>query len=300
MKHTLSVTAFLVLIFFISQVVGLAVVNQYIDYEKTEEVGEVVYEALPYDMERPPIEEKSSFVFIMAAVLIGTLIVLLLIKFRKPKLWKAWFFFAVTLTLAISLSAFMPQYFALSLAILFAALKIFRPNVIIHNLTEIFIYGGLAAIFVPVMNLFAAIALLVLISIYDAYAVWKSKHMVKMADFQTKSNIFAGLFIPYGGASMRVKKTKIPKPPKKGRIAILGGGDIGFPLLFAGVVMKGLMMSNIFWIGFLKSLIIPLFATVALSILFIKSEKDKFYPAMPFITAGCLLGYAAVILVNLI
>jgi len=68
----------------------------------------------------------------------------------------------------------------------------------------------------------------------------------------------------------------------KARIAVLGGGDIGFPLIFAGVVLKE-------W-GLLPSLIIPIFALIALAGLFYFSKEKKFYPAMPFISAGCFVG----------
>ena len=79
MKHTLQVTLMLVLIFFVAQVVGLAITNSYIDHKATEETGEVVFNALPYDIERPPIEEASSFIYILIAILIGTFLVFLLI-----------------------------------------------------------------------------------------------------------------------------------------------------------------------------------------------------------------------------
>ena len=62
MKHTLKITLMLVLLFFLSQIVGLAITNQYIDREKTAETGVMVWEELPYEMERPPVEESSSFV----------------------------------------------------------------------------------------------------------------------------------------------------------------------------------------------------------------------------------------------
>ena len=85
------------------------------------------------------------------------------------------------------------------LAISLAAWKILRPNVFIHNLTEVFIYGGIAALLVPIINLFSAFILLLLISIYDMYAVWKSKHMVSMAKFQSEAKVFAGLLKRYFG-----------------------------------------------------------------------------------------------------
>ena len=135
--------------------------------------------------------------------------------------------------------------------------------------------------------------------------------MITMAKFQTQAKMFAGLLIPYRikGAKAGIRHGKIaaeaskaPKAVKTEKIkvksAILGGGDIGFPLLFAGVVMKGLMLKNPVFIGFLKTLIIPLFVSITLLLLLIKSKEDRYYPAMPFLSIGCLLGYLAVLMIG--
>ncbi|MCK5282689.1 MAG: hypothetical protein KAK00_04735 [Nanoarchaeota archaeon] len=303
MKHNLKIIFILVAIFFMSQVIGLVIVSQYIDYEKTQETGEIVANELPFDIERPPLEESSSFWYIIAAILMGTVLLLIIVRFRKIRIWKAWYFLSVFITLTIAFAAFIHQSLAIVLAMVVGYFKIFRPKILIHNFTELFIYGGLAAIFVPIMNIFSALMLLILISIYDMYAVWKSKHMVKLAKFTTETNVFAGLSVPYNKSTGKIEKiasTKLGVKTSKVKNAILGGGDIGFPLIFAGVVMKGLMLNNTVLIGFLKTLIIPFFTTIALYLLFIKGDKNKFYPAMPFLTAGCLSGYGVIILINYI
>lgn len=298
MKHGLIITLILVGIFFVSQGVGLFITDQYIDYEATAETGNLTWEMLPGGMERPEVEENTSFIYILVAVLVGTGLVLLLIKYGQFNIWKLWFFLAVSICLTIAFAAFIKDWIALVLAILFAAWKIYKPNIYVHNLTEIFLYGGLAAIFVPLMNVFAATMLLVLISAYDMYAVWKSKHMVKLAKFQVKSKVFAGLSIPYSikkpSAAKKVdaKKAKGVLVSEGVRTAVLGGGDIAFPLLFTGVVMKS--------VGFSYSIIISVVTAVALLVLLLFSQKDKFYPAMPFISAGVFAGYGLMLLVMLI
>ncbi len=296
MKHTLKVTLLLVFIFFITQVIGLSVINEYIDHKTLVETGEVTFEKLPYILERPQIEESTSYIWIISAIIIGTLLLLLLIKLRKFRLWKLWFFLAVLFTMTIAFAAFIPQTIAAILAFILALIKIYKPTTVIQNLTEIFIYGGLAAIFVPVINIFAIFMLLILISIYDIIAVKHTKHMIKLAKFQTKSKIFAGLLIPYKLGKGKVMPKEKAVKEKGGKIAVLGGGDIGFPLLFAGVVMKDLMLKNPELIGFLKALIIPVFVSLALLYLLAKGEKNKFYPAMPYLTVGCVIGYLIVLL----
>ncbi len=303
MKHTFKVTLLLALIFFVAQIAGLAItkeyisIEEYIDPETKKVIREVVSEDLPYNLERPKIKESTSYIWITIAVIIGTLLLLLIIKFRKFNIWKLWFFFAVFFTMAIAFAPFVGQLIAGILAFVFALIKIYKPVTILNNLTEVFIYGGLAAIFVPVINVFAAFALLFLISVYDIVAVRYTKHMVKLAKFQARSNVFAGLLVPYGkGKGIAAEGKGIIKDKEKGRIAVLGGGDIGFPLLFAGAVMKELMLANPEPIWFLKTLVIPIFVTFALLYLLITGEKDKFYPAMPYLAVGCVAGYLAILL----
>jgi presenilin-like A22 family membrane protease len=155
----------------------------------------------------------------------------------------------------------------------------------VHNFTELFVYGGLAAIFVPIINIKFALVLLLAISAYDMFAVWKTKHMVKLARFQTKTRLFAGLLVPYKAqlTPSKAKAKKLKTAKAKIQTGVLGGGDMAFPLIFAGAVMQQTT--------FLNALVISLTAALALLILLIRSRKGRFYPAMPFITAGCIIGY---------
>ncbi|MBW2968202.1 hypothetical protein KY362_06980 [Candidatus Woesearchaeota archaeon] len=303
MKHSVLITLILVCVFFVSQIVGLVITDQYIAEkvinETTGEVVNITYSDLPLDIERPEVDESNSWIYIVLAVLIGTVLVLLLVRFKGVRLWKAWFFLSVALCLTIAFYAFLPASVAAVLAVIIALLKIYRPNFIIHNISEVFIYGGLAAIFVPIMNVLAASIMLILISVYDMIAVWKSKHMVKMAKFQSESKVFAGLSIPYKipskeerrehRAAQKIKKKGGHVVEREVKSAILGGGDIGFPLLFAGVIMKT--------VGMLNVLIIPVAAAIALFLLLYFAKKDRFYPAMPFLSAGCFAGYGLMLLI---
>ena len=52
-------------------------------------------------------------------------------------------------------------------------------------------------------------------------------------------------------------------------------------------VFSGVLFKTYGWIA----LISVLTSAIALSYLLIKSEKSRYYPAMPFLTVGCLIGY---------
>lgn len=289
MKHSIKITIILLLFFLLAQFIGIGIIYKYIDPTKTAETGETVFKELPVG-ERPPIEEKTSYIPIALAILIGTGILLLLIKFNWTWVWKIWFLLAVVLALVMAFGAILPKTLAIVLGLVLGAWKIFKPNFWIQNMTELIVYGGLAAIFVPVFNILSVSVLLIIIAAYDAYAVWKSKHMIKLAKSQTKAKVFAGLLIPYKLGKKPSKK--VPKKKVKVRTAVLGGGDIGFPLIFAGVILKEM--------GLWQSLVIPFFALAGLAFLLWYGKEKKFYPAMPFIGAGCFIGLGVVWLLSLL
>ncbi len=257
MKHDLKVTFLIVALFLAAQYIGLVIINN--------------SETLPYGFERPVFSQEYGYLQLFGYILAATAIAVLITIFGLALLWRIAFFLSTLFCLTLAFSAFIPDNPAFILAVLFSFAQIFRISIILHNLTELFIYGGLATLFVPSLSLYSTTILLILISIYDAIAVWKTKHMIKLAKFQSKVKTFAGLVIPY-----------------KKRTAILGGGDIGFPLIFTGVVYNS--------IG-LPALIIPVFTALALLVLLWQGEKNKFYPAMPFITAGCFIGYLIAIFI---
>lgn len=288
MKHNWKAVSILVLLFLAAQVIGLAVTQSYI--HKPE---------LPLNIERPQVtEEQKSYTFvpILVFVLIATGLTLLLWKFNLFKFWKIWFLLSVWLCLTVSFNAFVAEKIAIALAAIFALWKVYRNNVFVHNFTEMFVYSALVAIFGPLLNITSVMLLLMGISVYDYIAVRRTKHMITLAKFQSKAKLFAGLLLPYKKKAEAVSKKaaslKVPEPSSGSGVAILGGGDIGFPLLFAGVVMRemGLGFLN------LKTFIIPVFAAIALLLLFLFGSDKKFYPAMPYITAGCLSGYLLVYL----
>ncbi len=307
MKHSWKITFILLTMFIITQLIGLAVIHTYTTGE------------LPYGMEPPALQTERDFWEILpligTAFIVAIALIFLLSRIKATLFLRLWFFVVVILAIGITLNSLffyfeIPYlnnflfYSEFRYAALIAALiafplafyKIFKRNLIVHNLTELLIYPGIAAVFVPILNIWTIIILLIFISLYDIYAVWHSGFMQKMAKFQINElKLFAGFFIPYIGKKDRKKikslkqiyKEKIPekilkKKKIKVSLAILGGGDVIFPIIAAGIFLRTL--------GLLSSLFVTAGATVALAALFIAARKGKFYPAMPFISTGIFVG----------
>jgi len=209
MKHTVKVTIILLSMFFIAQLIGIFVASQYLPQTievfnnktgtfETQDVYQLPYGVAPPEDTTP----TSSIISILIALVVAVFLMFILMKIKAEWFLRIWFFIVVVLGIAIALNAFFLRIpnatiIALIIAIPLAFIKIFQRNLIVHNLTELLIYPGIATVFIPILNLWAVIVLLVAISFYDIYAVWHAGFMQKMAKYQIeKLRIFSGFFIP--------------------------------------------------------------------------------------------------------
>ncbi len=309
MKHSPKIVALLLLMFFVTQLIGLMVANVYA----------VNNDNIPYGMSPPEnINPASSLISIIIAIAVAVVLMLILMRFRIEIFLRLWFLFVIIIAIGISVNALFfstnlpsmmldfgifsmsaSSFTALVIALPLAFMKIFKRGIFVHNLTELLIYPGIAVIFVPLLSLWTVILLLILISVYDMYAVWHAGFMQKMAKYQIQNlKVFSGFLVPYLGKkendmvknmkSMSEKQFKRKAKKIKVNVAILGGGDVVFPIILAGVVLRTL--------GPISALIVALGATAALAFLFWISKKGRFYPAMPFISMGCFLALGLVYL----
>lgn len=254
MKYSFFTIGIIIILFLSAQFVGLAVNKVYFENE------------LPYGLQPPEIEPSFSPWFFVSAIIVFSVLFLFLKKFKMDILMKLWFFIAFTVCMAITLSAFMVSWIAFFVAFAIVILKFKEKDLYVHNLGEILIYGGVVAIFAPMLDVWTALILLVAVSIYDFIAVFITKHMVALAKIQEGLGIFSGLLVSI-----------------KNEVAILGGGDIAFSLLFAAILLRDF--------GMINAIFAVCGTAVALTALMLFGQKKKFYPAMPFVTAGAVLGF---------
>jgi len=272
--------------FLLTQFIGLFVINYYL------QPGHV----LPYGMGVEDASAQTTGGMIFSIVLAFAFAIGLFFLFKKFKskiILKLWFFVVVVIALGLFFTALLDlsakfAFLGLIFALPLALSKVYERNIISHNLSELMIYPGIAAVFVPILNLTGMIILLILISVYDMWAVWQSKIMQKMAKYQMDElKVFSGFMVPY---LTKVQREKIRSMRSKSKekqsirvnMAVLGGGDVVFPIITAGVMLKLFNpYVSFFVIGG---------ALLGLGLLMSFSEKKKFYPAMPFITGGIFLG----------
>ncbi|MCK4781814.1 hypothetical protein KAS79_02725 [Candidatus Parcubacteria bacterium] len=231
----------------------------------------------------------SQFLFYF---LFGTFFILAICffaKFRKRKgaIFKLIFVLAVFGGGFISLSLLMPNIFALILIwiLIFTWLK--KPSVLSHNFIVILGLAGAGANLGLRMSPWLVVSLLIILSVYDFIAVYKTKHMVKMAKEMLAHQAILGFVVPQeiSGFKESLKEIKTG-----GRFLILGGGDVVFPLLLAVSLLSQ---------GILNSLIVAVFALIGLFAsfyFFINQKIRKPIPALPPIALFSIIGFLITLL----
>ncbi|MFA5856135.1 MAG: presenilin family intramembrane aspartyl protease [Candidatus Pacearchaeota archaeon] len=297
MKHNLKITTILVIMFFITQLIGLFIFSNYSSGV-----------TLPYGMEPPEeITPESSVISIIFSFILAIGLFFILTKLKAENFIRIWFFAVTVLAISLSLNIILFKFnvlyssmIALLISFPLAFFKIFKRNLIVHNLTELIVYPGIASVLIPLINVPGIIFFLLLISLYDIWAVWHTAFMQKMAKYQIDTiQIFTGFFIPYAGKkekklireikdkyknkSEKLMEKELSKSKIKVSLAILGGGDIIFPIITAGVFYNA-------YHSLIPAFIIVITSTLALLSLFILARKGKFYPAMPFLSIGIYIG----------
>ncbi len=249
MKYSLDTALLIIVLFFVSQAFGLFVMEKMLTYE---------YE--PYEP-----KGVSSAVDLLVYILFFSILFIILYKLNIRSILIYWYYISVFLALFVTFSLFLNELISFFMALAIVVLKSKTDDDYFYNMVEIMMYGGVASIFLPLFNLYSSIVLLVLISIYDFIAVIVSKHMITLAKAQFNMRIFSGI------------KIKVGK-----EYAILGGGDVIFPMILAGVLLRDLSP--------LASILSIYGSMVGLIALILIGRRDKFYPAMPFLSGGAFLG----------
>lgn len=230
---------------------------------------------------------KIGFEGFLSYFILATLVILLIIyipKIKKyqAKIYKFFFIFSSAFGALTVLSVFLPDMFSIPLIILLFIFWFKLRNILIHDILIILALAGLGYFFGLAVEPKTVILLLVVLSFYDFIAVYKTKHMLKMAGSMLKSGVIMGIIVPQ---KLKDFTAGINQVKPGGKFTVLGGGDIIFPLMFSVSMLET---------GFFPALIVAIFSMlglVASLIIFMLQKEKKPIPALPPIALFSIIGY---------
>jgi len=113
MKYDYKTMLTLVLLFFLTQLVGLAILYKDISIKIGPTGEKEIVHSETVLGPRPEITGWETFVWIMSGIVISTGLILVIVWLKKVTWWKGLFFISVFLTISLALGVFMPTEYAL-------------------------------------------------------------------------------------------------------------------------------------------------------------------------------------------
>ena len=255
------------------------------------------FEATGLDAFENP-NDPFNLIYFFVIMLAVTVTILLIAKYWKKQFIKiiilgsvayvAFFVFYPLLSLIASDNLSILVAIPITAILILTLIK--YPEWYIIDITGIVVGVGAIGIFGISLSIFLVIILLIGFSIYDAISVYKTKHMIDLADAVMDLRLPVLLVVPKVRTYSFLKETRRLKEKleeKEEREAFfLGLGDIVFPgflvvSTFQNIANNGLIVALSVMIGTL----------IGFAVLMSVVIKGNPQPGLPFLCTGAILGY---------
>jgi len=240
--------------------------------------------------------DPMNLVFFFFIIIAMTLVILFIAKYWKKQLIQFIILGAVGYTsfyvflplLALIVSGWWPLILSIAFAVILTVTLFKYPEWYIIDACGVIVGAGAIAIFGISLDIFLVMILLIVLAIYDAISVYKTKHMIDLADTVMDLKLPVLLVVPKIRKYSLLKETKSLKEKLKDdeeRDAFfMGLGDI---------IMPGILVASVYNIenGLPIALSVILGTLVGFAILMMFVLKGKPQAGLPCLCGGAILGY---------
>jgi presenilin-like A22 family membrane protease len=242
-------------------------------------------------------DDPTNLIYIFIILLVMTAVILLIAKFWKKQVIQ------IIILGAIGYTSFwvfrpifnfvLPWIFAMIISAILAVLLIIilykYPEWYVIDISGIIVGAGAIAIFGISLGILLVIILLIGLAIYDAISVYKTKHMIDLADTVMDLKLPVLLVIPKIRGYSLIKETKRLKEQleedKEREAFFMGLGDIVMPGILVAAsfrfIENGLPIAISVMIGTL----------IGFAILMTFVKKGKPQAGLPLLGGGAIAGY---------
>lgn len=250
----------------------------------------------------PEANDPLNAVFFIAYILFGAVMIVLVARYYKGMILfqaleavvifsaSSVVFFTICLTL-LHLDFLYSLLFGGMAAFLLAAAKFLRNEA--KNIAAIISSAGVGALFGFSLGFIPAMIFIILLSIYDYIAVFKTRHMIEMARELSSRQLSFAVTAKSVPSRKPSEKTEVyvERAMKEGERLDLGTGDLSVPAIIS--VSAYTLGPN----GLIYAFAVAIGSTISIFLLLRFVTKQKvFLPALPPI---CLGGMLALLLVKL-
>jgi len=242
--------------------------------------------------------DPLNLVYFFLIFLLSTVAILLISKFGKKQLLQGIVLGAIGLLILYVfyplLAIVVPQAWSLGLsmtaAVFLVIMLVKYPEWYVVDVSGILIGVGAIAMLGISLKIHLVIILLIGLSIYDAISVYKTKHMIDLADTIVDLRLPNMFVIPKRREYSLVKeigslKEKLRKGEERDAF-FMGVGDVVFPGILAVSIFHNLA-SN----GLLIALSVMLGTILGFTVLMTFVLRGKPQAGLPYLCIGAILGY---------
>jgi presenilin-like A22 family membrane protease len=242
-------------------------------------------------------DDPTNIIIIVAILLVMTLLIIMLARFFKKQIIQYIILGAIGYTAAYVFIPLFALIFSDTISIVLSIICAIVLIVILYKYPEwyvidisgIIVGTGAIAIFGISLGVLVVIILLLILAVYDAISVYKTKHMIDLADTVMDLRLPVLLVIPKTLPYSLINETKSLKEKidegEKRDAFFMGLGDIVMPGMLVIAVYRSI--TN----GLPLALSALIGTLIGFSILMIFVIKGKPQAGLPFLCGGAIAGY---------
>jgi len=242
--------------------------------------------------------DPMNLVYFFLTLLLFTVAILLISKFWKKQLVRGiilgatgyFAFYVFYPLLAIVVPEVSSLGFSIAAVAILVIMLVKHPEWYVIDICGILIGSGAIAMLSISLSIFLVIVLLIGLAIYDAISVYKTKHMIGLADIVLDLKLPVVLVIPKIRKYSLIKETKSLKEKLKD-----GEERDAFFMGLGDVVMPGILVAstlhNITGNGLLIALSVMLGTLFGFTVLMTFVIEGKPQAGLPYLCSGAILGY---------
>jgi len=236
-------------------------------------------------------------VYYIVLILVFTAFILFVIKTDKKYILHAILLFAVAATMYYVFLAFIGQIPSLIITALLTVLLYKFPEWYVIDITGILVGAGASAIIGISLAILPTLILLILLTVYDIISVYRTKHMIELAEGVMDLHAPILFVVPRRKGYSFIEQSDAREEDGERGAYFMGLGDAVMPTIlvisastFLPVAYPDLPL--VFGYAILPALLAAAGTLVGYAVLMLVVMGGKPQAGLPFLNTGAILGYA--------
>jgi presenilin-like A22 family membrane protease len=228
----------------------------------------------------------------MLLILVFTGLLLLAMRLKRGWIISVFILLSIAVSIYYVMAAFMSPLLAIAPTLAIMLLLHFYPEWYIIDAFGILVCAGISSLFGVSMTIPPTLLLLVVLAVYDAISVYKTRHMISLAEGAIKMKAPLLFVVPKSrDYSFRIDQeiSNSPEDTMKRGAFFLGLGDAIIPTIL--VISASWSLPARGFYGLSLPVLGAMLGTYLGFLLLMTTSRDRPQAGLPFLNSGVILGF---------